>query len=120
MPHLQLWRGYHTTPVLALATHRKPQKSYRAQPALLYTFLPLTPRAQALTAEDPHTTGAVSRVGEIYLSGRSKSKEAPPGTLVDRGPQVGGRAEQELPPTAFPSPSSPFVYFPRGLRRMFS
>ena len=36
MPHFQLWRGYHTTPVLALATHRKPKKSYRAQPVLLY------------------------------------------------------------------------------------
>lgn len=64
-----------------------------------------------MSAEDPRTSGATSGVGKIEFSGRSESKEAPSETLVDRGPQVGGRAEQELPPAAFPSPLLPCLSF---------
>lgn len=64
-----------------------------------------------MSAEDPRTSGATSGVGKIEFSGRSESKEAPSETLVDRGPQAGGRAEQELPPAAFPSPLLPCLSF---------
>lgn len=63
-----------------------------------------------MAAEDPQTSGALSKVGKIYLSGKSRIQGTP---SKDTGSQkVGGRAEQELPPPTFPSPLLPLSLFP--------